>query len=143
MLFYMYPVSDLAYEVLKDPDNAFLVDRSVPTPRFAIGHFQSHCGSRSTLVTIGRAGDITLRGSGFSRKQCSFGIDGSSHVIMFYDDSSTGTSSVLGPDSMPFVPGQPRKIVVQPELNTMIGSESDFIFNSLFFSLDGLAITAG
>lgn len=132
VLFYMVPVSDPAHKVFKDPDNAFLVDRSSPTPRFAIGHFQSHCGSRSTLVTIGRAGDITLRGSCFSRQQCSFGIDGSSHVIMFYDDSSTGTSSVLGPDSMPFVPGQPRKIVVQPELNTIIGSESDLTFHFLF-----------
>lgn len=124
VLFYMLPISDLAHEVLKDPDNAYLVDRSGPTPRIAIGHFQSKCGSRSTLVEIGRDGDITLRGNGYSRKQCSFGVDGNSHVIMFYDDSSAGTSSVLGPDSMPIGPGRPRKIVVQPDLNTMIGSES-------------------
>ncbi|KAL2285307.1 hypothetical protein FJTKL_08254 [Diaporthe vaccinii] len=40
---------------------------------------------------------------------------------MFYDDSRAGTSSTLGPDSTPFRPGQPRKVVVQPNVNTTIG----------------------
>ncbi|KAL1873034.1 hypothetical protein Daus18300_004175 [Diaporthe australafricana] len=121
VLFYMRPIGDAAKAVLKDPENAYLLDRASPDPRFAIGHFQSKSGSRTTLVTIGRNGDIVLRGNSYSREQCSFGVDPNTHVIMFYDDSSAGTSSVLGPDSMAIRPQQPRKVVVQPDLNTMIG----------------------
>ncbi|KAJ0122161.1 Protein kinase [Diaporthe amygdali] len=40
---------------------------------------------------------------------------------MFYDDSRGGTSSVMGPDSTPFRPGHSRKVVVQPNLNSIIG----------------------
>lgn len=74
-------------------------------------------------MTIGRLGDITLRSTSFSREHCSFEIDPHTHVIMFCDSSKGGTSSVHGPDSMPFRPGQPRKVVVQRDLNTLIGSE--------------------
>lgn len=123
ILFYLTPISKQAQDVLKDPENAFLLDRSGPTTRFAIGHFESKAGNRTTLVTIGRLGDIVLRGTGYSRQQCSFQIDLDTHVIMFYDDSRAGTSSVIGPDSMPFRPGHSRKVVVQPGLNSVIGSK--------------------
>lgn len=123
ILFYLLPISNEAKDVLNDPDNAFLVDRDGPVTRLAIGHFQSRTKNETTLATIGRFGDITLRGTGYSRYQCSFHVDPSTNVIMFYDDSIAGTSSVLGPDSEPFRPGQPREVVVQPNVNTIIGSE--------------------
>lgn len=123
VLFYLLPISDHAKIVLNDPDNAYLVDRSGPVTRLAIGHFRAKAANRTTLATIGRLGDITLRGAGYSRYQCSFHVDLNTNVIMFYDDSRAGTSSVLGPDSTPFRPGQPRKVVVQPNVNTIIGSE--------------------
>lgn len=123
MLFYLYPVGGPARDVLNDPDNAYLLDTSSPFPCFAIGHIQSECMRTNTLVTIGRLGDIVLRSTSFSREQCSFEIDPHTHVIMFYDSSKGGTSSVHGPDSVPFRPGQPRKVVVQRDLNTLIGSE--------------------
>lgn len=122
VLFYLHPENDAAKEVLNDPDNQILVDRSGP-PCFAIGHFQSKCGRRETLVTIGRLGDIALRSTSFSREQCSFEIDPNTHVIMFRDSSKGGTSSVQGPNSTPFRPGQSRKVVVQRELNEYIGSK--------------------
>lgn len=123
VLFRLYPESRGAQEVIDDPDNAFLIDRSGPSPCFAIGHFQSKCGRRETLVTFGRLGDIVLRSTMFSREQCSFEIDPNTHVIMFRDSSKAGTSSVQGQNATPFRPGQPRKVVVLHNLNTYIGSE--------------------
>lgn len=131
VLFYLLPISNQAKDVLNNQENAFLVDRAGPVTRLAIGHFQSKAKNRTTLATIGRLGDITLRGTGYSRYQCSFHVDLNTNVIMFYDDSRAGTSSVLGPDSTPFRPGQPRKVVVQPNVNTIIGSE--FIVNFTYW----------
>lgn len=121
VLFYLLPISNQAKDVLNDPENAYLVDRAGPVTRLAIGHFKSKANNRTTLATLGRLGDITLRGTGYSRYQCSFHVDLNTSVIMFYDDSRAGTSSTLGPDSTPFRPGQPRKVVVQPNVNTTIG----------------------
>lgn len=74
-------------------------------------------------MTIGRLGDIVLRSTSFSREQCSFEIDTNTQVVMFRDASRGGTSLVLGDKSKPFRPGQPRKVVVQKNLNEYIGSE--------------------
>ncbi|KAG8159919.1 hypothetical protein KVR01_010556 [Diaporthe batatas] len=121
VLFWLHPESPAAYEVINDPENAYLIDRSHPSPCFAIGHFRSKCGRRETLVTIGRLGDIVLRSTTFSREQCSFEIDPTTNVIMFHDSSRVGTSNVHGRDSTPFRFGSPRKVVVQQGLNTYIG----------------------
>jgi hypothetical protein len=122
-LFYLCPMSTPALEVLNDPNNAYLLDQFQQRPCFAIGNFRSKSRTREALVTIGRTGDIVLRGTDYSREQCSFAINPGTQVIMFRDDSKRGTSAVHGPDSTPFRPGIPRKVVVQPKLNTLIGSE--------------------
>ena len=85
------------------------------------GHVQLSSGNPNTLATIGKNGDIVVAGSNISRVQCSFEINPDSKVIMFYDRSHCKTSQVFGKGSVPFEECRPRKVVVQPDLNTIIG----------------------
>jgi hypothetical protein len=87
-----------------------------------IGHVRSGSGdSALTLATMGRTGDVIVEGSTIARIQCSFEIDRETNVVMFYDRSSSQTSQVFGENAVQFEHGRPRRVVVQDQLNTIIG----------------------
>lgn len=86
-----------------------------------VGHAPSRTGDKATLATLGRNGDIELEGSSIAKTQCSFEIDLETKVVMFYDRSHSQTSKVFGQGAIPFEYGRPRKVVVQENVNTMIG----------------------
>lgn len=111
-----------AEAVLADPDNKHLVSQ-LKTDELAldIGHTRSTSGDNTTIATLGRDGDIVVDGRSIAKIQCSFEIDLDTKVVMFYDRSHSQTSQVLGQNATPFEYGRPRKIVVQDNVNTIIG----------------------
>lgn len=86
-----------------------------------IGHIQSVSGSETTLVTLGRDGDVVLHGSTISRIQCSFEINSETQIVMSIDRSSNQSTQVFGENSYSFADGLDRKVVVQKGLNPIIG----------------------
>ncbi|KAI0439398.1 kinase-like domain-containing protein [Xylaria telfairii] len=121
-LFALLPLSDRAHEVLRSPRNKrFLSKLGNGTPVLDIGHVRSKSANSSTLVTLGRDGDIVLEGGNISKTHCSFEIDPDTHVVMFYDRSHSQTCQVYGQPSYPFQYGRPRKIAVLHNLNGIIG----------------------
>ena len=86
-----------------------------------IGHIRSKSGT-NTLATLGRGDtDIFVAGSSISKVQCSFEIDLDTKIVMLYDRSHSQTTQVFGENATPFEYGRVRKVVVQKELNTIIG----------------------
>jgi hypothetical protein len=81
-----------------------------------------------TLATIGRGTeadirveDIRAEGSTISTIQCSFEIDFETGVVMLYDRSHARRTQVSGENATPFEPRRIRKVLVQQNLNTIIG----------------------
>ena len=120
-LFSLFPITDPAKAVVQHPCNKHLVSQLENEIVLDIGHTRSISGDHATLATLGRHGDITIEGRNISRIQCSFEIDNETKVVMFYDRSHSQTCQVFGEGATPFVYGRPRKVVVQPKLNTIIG----------------------
>lgn len=79
--------------------------------------------SSTTLATLGRGveADIYVEGSSIAKVQCSFEIDLDTGVVMFFDRSHGCTTQVYGENAMPFQHGRVRKVLVQENLNTIIG----------------------
>jgi len=121
-LFSLKPLNPRAEAVLAHPDNKRLVSQ-LKSGELAldIGHTRSTSGDNTTIATLGRCGDIVVEGPSIAKIQCSFEIDLDTNVVMFYDRSHSQTSQVLGQNATPFEYGRPRKIVVQEEVNTIIG----------------------
>jgi hypothetical protein len=86
-----------------------------------VGYVRSKSGS-TTLATLGRGdADIFVEGSSIAKIQCSFDINLDTKVVMFYDRSHSQTSQVFGDNAFPFEYGRVRKVVVQKDVNTIIG----------------------
>lgn len=79
--------------------------------------------SSTTLATLGRSpeADIYIKGSSIAKIQCSFEIDLDTGVVMLYDRSHSCTTQVFGKNAMPFERGRIRKVLVQEDLDTIIG----------------------
>ena len=120
--FALRPENHRARSVLNHPDNsAFVSTLSDGTLVLDIGHVRSKSGS-STLATLGRGdADIFVEGLSIAKIQCSFEIIPVTNVVMLYDRSHGQTTQVFGEYSTPFENGRLRRVVVQTELNTVIG----------------------
>jgi hypothetical protein len=79
--------------------------------------------SSTTLATLGRGieADIYVEGSSIAKVQCSFEIDLYTGVVMFFDRSHGCTTQVSGENATPFEHERIRKVLVQKDLNTIIG----------------------
>ncbi|KAH8727584.1 kinase-like domain-containing protein [Phaeosphaeriaceae sp. PMI808] len=121
-LFSLKPINGRAHDVLAHPCNIHLVSTlSDGAPILDIG-FNIRSKSCDTLATLGRGDtDIFVEGSSIAKVQCSFEIDLDSGVIMLYDRSNNLTTQVFGDNARPFEHGRCRRVVVQANLNTMVG----------------------
>lgn len=113
--------SSPAEAALAHPDNDHLVSWMRNKPVLDVGHTRTISGDSATLATLGRNGDIKIQDHRIAKEQCSFEIDNETKVIMFHDRSIRCTCQVFGENAMPFEFGRPRKVVVQRNLNTIIG----------------------
>lgn len=126
--FSLEPLNEKAYRVFKDRDNRRHVS-TLPngTPVLDVGHVRSDAKDDVTLATISRNGDIHVDEPTISRNQCAFELVRETGVVMFYDRSHAQSSQVFagpgkGEDLVPFEHGRcPRRVVVRPGLNTIIG----------------------
>ena len=120
-LFSLLPQNERAEAVVRHPINNHLISTlDGGTLALDVGHIRSKSGD--TLVTLGRGdADIFVEGSSIAKVQCSFEIDLHTHVVLFYDRSHGQTTQVYGKDATPLEYGRPRKVVVQANLNTLIG----------------------
>ncbi|KAI1324043.1 hypothetical protein F5Y16DRAFT_402801 [Xylariaceae sp. FL0255] len=92
---------------------------SIPTHIFIITFFFITAGSTLILVLYF---NILVKGSNISKEQCSFEIDPSTSLVMFYDRPFSLFSQVFGMNATPFELERPRrKAVVTNEVNTIIG----------------------
>lgn len=119
-LFSLKAIGERAEEVVAHPSNQHLVSTLDGNHVLDIGHVRS-MGNTTTLATLGRNGDVFVGGSSISRIQCSFEIEPTSKVVMFYDRSHNGSSQVSGKNATPLEHGRSRKVVVQQDVNTVIG----------------------
>ena len=123
-LFSLKPNNGRARDVVAHPCNRHLVS-TLKDGVLAL-HIGSHIRSKScnnnTLATLGRNDtDIILEESSIARMQCSFETDPVSSVVMLYDRSHGQTTQVFGENVTPFEHGRIRKVLVQEDLNTVIG----------------------
>lgn len=132
-LFSLEPIDDRARQVVANPCNkqfvSFLATKRGDVAVLDIGHLRSANGD-DTLATLGRSGcDILVEGASISKMQCSFELNRETGVIMFYDRSHGQTCQVFAAEdskksatsTTPFQHGRVRRVVVQKELNTVIG----------------------
>ncbi|KAH7134620.1 kinase-like domain-containing protein [Dactylonectria estremocensis] len=109
-LFCLKPLNARALEVANDPNNIHILSKHDPDkPCLEIGHVRSKVGNTTTLATLGRDGDVSVQGSSISKVQCSFEIESDTGLV------------VWGGNAAPFERERPRKVVVLPDLNTIIG----------------------
>lgn len=89
--------------------------------------FQIRGKSSTTLASLGRGveADIYVEGSSIAKAQCSFEIDSDTGVIMFFDRSHGCTTQVSGENAMQFEHERIRKVLVQKDLNTIIGMDGE------------------
>ena len=122
-LFSLVPLNKRAEAVPEHPSNRHRVSRLVGNVGLGldIGHIRSRYGDQATLATLGRDGDVILEGASISKVQCSFEMDLGSTVVMFYDKSRGQTCQVYGEGAFPFAHDRPRRVVVGPKINTIIG----------------------
>lgn len=113
-------MGERAQDVVNDPDNSRFVSTLYDgTLVLDVGHVREPCNT--TLVTIGRNGNIVVKGASIAKVQCSFKIEPETNVVMFYDESHLQTSQVFGDFAWPFEYGRPRKVVVEENVNDIIG----------------------
>ena len=119
-LFSLLPMNERARAVLARNDRlvSWLKNGKVVLD---IGHTRSISGDDAILATLGRNGDIELEGSSIAKIQCSFEVNLDTKVVMFYDRSHHQTSQVFGQNATPFENGRLRKVVVQSNVNTIVG----------------------
>ncbi|KAF9730210.1 hypothetical protein PMIN04_012257 [Paraphaeosphaeria minitans] len=109
--------------VVEDARNSHLVSAH-PGGGFAldVGFNIRSKSSTTTLATLGRGDtDIHISGGSIARIQCSFEVDLQTGIVMLYDRSHSQTTQVFGEFATPFELGRSRKVVVQKNLNTIIG----------------------
>jgi hypothetical protein len=139
VLFSLSPVpgNEQAKNAIAHPANSHLVSTSPSGVLVLDIGFDIHRSSHKTLATLGRGlqADIHVEGGNISRLQCSFELDLDSGVVMFYDRSHGCTSQVFGQNAIPFERGRTRKVLVQRDLNTIIGMGGER-HNLVQFNLD-------
>lgn len=126
--FSLQPLKDKACRVVMDRDNRRHVS-TLPdgTLVLDVGRVRSDAKDDVTLATIARNGDIHVDEGTISRNQCAFELVRETGVIMFYDRSHAKSSQVFDDPmnpraAVPFEHGRvPRRVVVRPGLNTIIG----------------------
>lgn len=142
-LFSLAPLTPRAIAVVQHPDNKHMSRLLNGKLVLDVGHVRSKSGDVNTIVEIGRNGDILVNASNISKVQCSFGMDPSTGIIMFYDHSSSHSSQVYccsheGSDEkvIPFEANPPRRVVVMQGINTIIGmggvNKDLFVFQLLW-----------
>lgn len=125
-LFSLRPYNDgnqRAKGVIEDARNDHLVSTH-PGGGFAldVGRNIRSRSSTNTLATLGRGDtDIHVSGRSIARIQCSFEMDPDTGIVMLYDRSHSQSTQVFGEFATPFKPDRTRKVVVQKNLNTVIG----------------------
>jgi len=121
-LFSLAPINKRAEEAVAHPENGPFVSRlDDGTLALDIGHIRSKSGN-TTFATLGRGdADIFVEGSSIAKIQCSFEIDVDTNAIMLYDRSHGQTTQVSGENATPFDYGRLRKVVVQEQLDTILG----------------------
>ena len=121
VLFSLVPQNERAAAVVAHPINSDFTSTTDGILALDIGRIRSRSGD-STLATLGRGdADIFVEGLSIAKIQCSFDIDLNTNVVMFYDLSHSQTSQVFGDDATPFERIRSRKVVVQENLNSIIG----------------------
>ncbi|PGH19525.1 hypothetical protein AJ80_03860 [Polytolypa hystricis UAMH7299] len=111
-LFSLVPLNELAEAVLDHGDNEHLVSRVNDSTRALDIGFNIRSKSSTTLATLGRGDvDVYVDCSSISKIQCSFEIDTATHV----------TTQVSGDNVIPFEYPRPRRVVVLPNVNDIIG----------------------
>lgn len=122
VLFSLKPLNDRARHVVATNRHLASISSDGRTQVLDIGIYSPKVLGR-TLATIGRANaDITVNEPTISRLQCSFEMDHlKSGVVMLYDRSCSRTTKPLGAEAIQFDPDNPRRIVVAPGVNTLVG----------------------
>lgn len=125
--FSLLPLNKRAKAIVEHPDNAHLVSTIVDNMNnvqdgLDIGPFITS-GSRYTLATIGRTGNIKVEGQSISRIQCSFEIhEGNMTEVMLQDRSSNHSTKLFGEKAMGFEAGRPyRRVVIDQATNLVFG----------------------
>ncbi|KAK8104400.1 calcium/calmodulin-dependent protein kinase [Apiospora kogelbergensis] len=119
-IFSLQPLNEGAKEVVNDHNNHKLVCKIQNENVLDVGHVQP-ISNNNTLATLGRNGDIIVEGNSISKIQCSFEINPDTNDVMFYDRSSNQQCQVAGLNATPFQSDRERKVVVQQNVNTIIG----------------------
>ena len=85
--------------------------------------FHIHEKSSTNLATLGRGveADIYVEGSSIVKVQCFFEIDLDTGIVIFFDRSHGCTTQVSGENATPFEHERIWKVLVQKDLNTIIG----------------------
>ncbi|KAI9674019.1 MAG: hypothetical protein M1829_003862 [Trizodia sp. TS-e1964] len=123
-LFSLTPVrgNERAERAVAHPSNSHLVST---LRNGALGldiGFHIRSKSCNTLATLGRGEtDIFVEGSSIAKVQFSFEIDFESNFVVLYDRSHGQTTQVSGGNAMPFEHVRIRKVVMQKDLNNIIG----------------------
>lgn len=100
-IFSLSPLNLRAEQVVAHPSNTYLTSWLDDKLVLNICYGRSTSGDKTTLATIGRNGDIIVKGSTIARVQCSFEIDLQTKIIMFYDRSHNQTCQVYGDNATP------------------------------------------
>jgi hypothetical protein len=124
-LFSLVPVeeNERAKRAVSHPDNIRHVSTSPDGVEALDVGFHIRGRSSTTLATLGRGieADIYVEGSSIAKIQCSFEIDLDTGVVMLYDRSFAQSTQVYGENATPFEHERVRKVLVQKDLNTIIG----------------------
>ncbi|KAI4119822.1 MAG: hypothetical protein LQ338_007227, partial [Usnochroma carphineum] len=122
-LFSLLPINERAKNAISHPDNRHLVSTLSDGELALDVGFHIRGKSTNTLATLGRGidADIYVEGSSIAKIQCSFEMDLDTGVVMFCDRSFFKSTQVFGKNAMPFEHERIRQVLVQEELNTVIG----------------------
>ncbi|KAI9768661.1 MAG: hypothetical protein M1839_003996 [Geoglossum umbratile] len=122
-----YGENERAKRAVAHPDNSHHVS-TLPdgTQALDVG-FHTRGKSSITLVTLGRGveADIYIEGPSISNAQCPFEMDLDTGVVMFCDRSHGCTTQVSGENATRLEYGRTWKVLVQKELNTIIGMSGE------------------
>ena len=123
-LFSLIPYDDnkRAKAVVAHPCNSHLISTTTDGELALDVGFHIRSKSHNTLATLGRGDtDIFVDGASIAKIQCSFEIDLDTNVVMLYDRSYYRTTQVYGENAMPFEHERLPQVVVQANLNTVVG----------------------
>lgn len=121
VLFYLKGYNKEGIEVVNDPNNQYLASTADGHVVLAIGYNMRSPTNTNTLATMGRDGDILVNDRLISRIQCSFEIEPKTGVVLLYDRSTSRSTQVYGDPSFKFELNGIRRVVVQKDMNQLLG----------------------